>query len=394
MERSGTLSETARPRVAAIATTYYPNSHADVIIGKIMAGFDFRGVWTDSRIEVASLYLDQVAVDDTGLAAAAAHGVPVYDSIGEAIAVGGTGMQVDGVVIVGEHGDYPNNANGQKLYPRRHLYDAAVAAMVAGGRITPIFVDKHLSWSFPYARRMVDTADRLGIELLAGSTVPIAWRSPAVDWPLGAPMTEAVVTGYGSPEAYEFHALEGLQCMAERRRGGETGVRSVEDLAPAEFQRAAAAGRWSETLEIAALRANGLEGHAMRRARATLSHVILVEYLDGLRAAMLYYDADVGFAFAGRGGGETLACRFALQPGRPYGHFGLLVRQIEAMMLTGRSPYPVERTLLTTGILDAAMRARGLGGLQLPTPELAIAYTPADDIPDVTIGEEPPFAQS
>lgn len=384
----------ARPRVAAIATAYYRDSHADVIIGKLLAGYDFRGVWTEPRIEVAALYLDQTSIDDIGRPAAAAHGVPVYESIGEAIAVGGTGVAVDGVLIVGEHGDYPDNANGQKLYPRRHLFDAAVAAMVGGGRIVPLFNDKHLSWSFPYARRMVDTAERLGIPFLAGSTVPIAWRSPAVDWPLGAPMAEAVVVCSGAREAYEFHALEGLQCMAERRYGGETGVRAVEDVPAAELRRAAAAGRWSEELEAAALMAAGFEGFRLRRARETLTNAILIDYADGLRAAVLRYDADVDFAFAGRGDDEAITCRFALQSGRPYGHFTLLVRQIEAMVLTGRSPYPVERTLLTTGILDAAMRARGLGGLHLPTPELAIAYAPAVDIPDVATGEEPPAAKS
>ena len=382
-----------RPRVAAIATAYYRDSHADVIIGKLLAGYELHGVRTTPRIEVASLYLDQTPADDIGRAAAAAHGVPVFDSIGEAIALGGSGVPVDGVLIVGEHGEYPENANGQKLYPRRHLFDAAVAAMVAGGRSVPIFVDKHLSWSFPYARRMVETARRLGSPLLAGSTVPIAWRSPAVDWPLGAPMTEAVVVGSGSPEAYEFHALEGLQCMVERRRGGETGVRAVEDVAPAELRRAAAEGRWSEELEVAALTAAGLEGHALRRARATLAHAVLIDYADGLRAAALFYDAEVGFAFAGRGAGETVACRFALEGKRPFGHFALLVRQIEALVLTGRAPYPVERTLLTTGMLDAAMRGRGVGGARLPTPELAIAYTPAVAIPDVATTLEPPFGR-
>ena len=385
---------TSRPRVAAIATAYHRDSHADVIIGKLLAGYELHGVPAEPRIEIASLYLDQTVVDDIGRPTAARNGVPVYESIGEAIALGRAGVNVDGVLIVGEHGEYPENANGQKLYPRRHLFDAAVAAMVAGGRTIPIVMDKHLSWSFPYARRMVETAERLGIPMLAGSTTPLAWRSPAVDWPLGAPMTEAVVVGSGSPEAYEFHALEGLQCMAERRHGGETGVVSVEDMAPAELTRAAAIGRWSADLEVAALIAAGFEGHRLYRARATLSHAFLIEYADGLRATVLWFDADVGFAFAGRGAGEAIACRFALQMGRPFGHFALLARQIETLILTGRAPYPVQRTLLTTGVLDAAMRGRGLGGCRLPTPELAIAYAPAADVPDMATHLEPPFATS
>ncbi len=381
-----------RPRVAVLATTYFPDSHADVIAGKLIAGYTLHGVSTEPRVEVASLYLDQTSLDDTGRALAAKHGIPVFESIGEAISLGGTGVNVDGVLIIGEHGEYPVNERGQILYPRRAFFDAAVAAMMAGGRVVPVFIDKHLSWSFVEARRMVDTAERLRISLLAGSTVPIAWRTPPGAWPLGAPLTEAVVVGYGPLEVYEFHALEGLQGMAERRAGGETGVRAVEDIPPSELSQARAAGRWSETLEVAALTALGLDGFPLRRARASLSHAFLVEYEDGLRAAVLWFESGVSdVAFAGRHGDEVTACRFALEPGRPYGHFTFLVRQIEALVLAGRSPYPAARTLLTTGILEAAMRSRHLGGIRLPTPELSVHYEPVAEVPDSGIDIAPPF---
>lgn len=380
------------PRVAVLATAWFPDSHADVIAGKLIAGYSLHGVPTEPRLEVASLYLDQTPFDDTGRAIAAKHGIPVFDTIGEAISLGGTGVNVDGVLIVAEHGDYPVNARGQILYPRRALFDAAVAAMVSGGRNVPIFVDKHLSWSFAEARRMVDTARRLDIPMLAGSSVPLSWRKPPGAWPLGAPLTQVVVVGYGPLEVYEFHALEGLQVMAERRAGGETGVRAVEDIPPAELERARAGRRWNEELEVEALSALGLDGFSLRQTRASLSHAFLVEYEDGLRAAVLWFERGVhDFAFAGRGGDDLRACRFALEPSRPHGHFTFLVRQIESLVLDHKAPYPVERTLLTTGVLETAMRSRSLGGLRLETPELAIRYEPAAAVADTGVDVDPPF---
>lgn len=392
------MPEGQKPRVAAIVTAWYPNSHADVIVRKILEGFSFDGDHTESRLELASLYLDQRPWDDVGASLAREHGVSIFESVGEAIALGTPGTNVDGVLIIGEHGDYPTNGRNQKMYPRRRLFDAAIATMIGSGRTVPVFVDKHLSWSFHDAHQMWSDAQRLDVPLLAGSTVPLAWRSPAVDWPLHAPMHEAVVVSYGGLEVYEFHALEGLQCMAERRAGGETGVVSVRDIPASDLLAARGTNLWDERLEWAALGATGLTGAPLRRALASCSHAIRVEYRSGLHATVLRYEEGVSsFGFAGsraeRGGGleDVVACQFALEPRPPHGHFGLLLRQIENMILNGAAPYPVERTLLTTGVLDAAMRSRAFRGVNVPTPELAITYEATDGIPDTAIAIDPPF---
>src|SRR5437867_4051593 len=158
----------SRPRVAAICTAYYPRSHADVIVSKLLADythpaprdlgqFDFhrtvRGLTeaplpTDAlgrlkqpRVKVVSLYTDQVPANDISREWSQRSGVPIYPTIREALTLGGDTLAVDGVLIVGEHGDYPTNERGQKEYPRRRLFEEVIAVMRESNRFVPIFND-------------------------------------------------------------------------------------------------------------------------------------------------------------------------------------------------------------------------------------------------------------
>jgi hypothetical protein len=90
---------------------------------------------------------------------------------------------------------------------------------------------------------------------------------------------------------------------------------------------------------------------------------------------MLYGLADE-FLFAGRlrGSATPVSTLFRLQDGKPFDHFARLNIAVERMFLTGKPTYPVERTLLTTGILDASMHSRFHGGEKRLTPELELTY--------------------
>jgi hypothetical protein len=107
----------------------------------------------------------------------------------------------------------------------------------------------------------------------------------------------------------------------------------------------------------------------------------LIDYRDGLRAAVLMLNQYAhGFAYAARVQGEVQGSAFVLQNGEPFGHFSYLSLNIEEMILSGRPAYPVERTLLTTGILDAVMESRADGHRRVETPHLEIAYRSYDEL--------------
>ena len=248
--------------------------------------------------------------------------------------------------------------------------------MRAAGRVVPTFSDKHLSYSWDEARATWREAHALGLPFMAGSSLPVTWRRPPLELPLGCAIEEALVVGYGPLESYGFHALETLQCMVERRAGGEVGVAAVQCLRGPAVWAAAAAGGWSRQLEAAALaRTESISPHGTPEAGAPSPAAFLIEYRDGLRATVLMLDQFVSqFTFAARVGGEVVSTLFYLQSTEPFGHFAFLVDRFEEMVLTGRPPYPVERTVLTTGALDFLMRSAASDGARIETPELAVAY--------------------
>jgi hypothetical protein len=100
------------------------------------------------------------------------------------------------------------------------------------------------------------------------------------------------------------------------------------------------------------------------------------QYVDGVRGSMLLLNGLVrDFTFAARikGNPEPLSTLFYLPPNPNVQYSAILMSKAEEMFLSGKPPYPVERTLLTSGILAAAMKSRSLGK-RLETPHLAVRY--------------------
>ena len=197
-----------RLRVAAIITIYHPRSHADVIVTKFLKGMSTDEGFFPPEVDLVSIYLDHVLENDIGVGLAQAYGVPIYPSIRRALHAGGDKLGVDAVLLIGEHGDYPWNERGRHLYPRRYFFEQIAGVFAESGRVVPVFNDKHFACDFADARWVWDRAAQLGIPLMAGSCLPLAWRSPWLEHELETPIDAAVAVGYGGIEAYGYHTLE------------------------------------------------------------------------------------------------------------------------------------------------------------------------------------------
>ncbi len=371
---------TGRLRVAAVCTVYYATSHADAIVTKFLKGMSTDEGFFPPEVDVVSLYLDQVPESDIGLALAREHGVPVYPSIRGALTRGGGRLDVDAVLLIGEHGDYPWDERERLLYPRRSFFEQIAGEIGRGGRPVPVFNDKHFAWDFSDAQWMWNRARELEIPLMAGSCLPLAWRNPWLEHEIGAPVEEALAVGYGKVEAYGFHTLEVLQCMVERRPGGESGVRSVQCLEGGEVWRAADRGVWPRELAEAACAAIERKPPGPMEEHAKSPRLFLMEHRDGLRTAALLLQGYVSdWAYAARVGGRVQATEFYLQPDGPGANFGYLCRNIQRFFQEGAAPTPPERTLLTTGVIDAVMNSRHEGHRVVETPFLDVAYEPRGD---------------
>ena len=370
--------------VAGVVTVYRKNSHADVILGKILNGFDQQG-GPGPNLKLVSLYVDQSPPNDLGKVLAEKHGFRLAKTIDEALTLGGKQLAVAGVLSIGEHGDYPYTEDTkQHQYPRKRFFDEIVKTFQRVDAVVPVFNDKHLSYRWDEAKAMYDTAREMKIPFLAGSSAPVAWREPGLQLERNTPLESALALGYGGLESYGFHAVETLQCMVERRKGGETGVKSVQAVSGDEIIKAEQAGRWSKKLLDAALEVVPLvktKGNTPQKEIGDKAVFFLIEYNDGLQAAVgMSTGRTHQFAFAAqvKGSDKPVATWFRLQEEVPYGHFTYLVKAIEHTIRTGQPAYPVERTLLTTGILDAAQHSHAAGGKRLETPQLSIRYQPAD----------------
>ncbi len=365
-----------RKRVAAIITEYRFNSHADRIIGKMLDGIYVDGREYTSTLEIASAYVDQFPENDMSRAKSEEHGFPIYDTIAEALKCGGSTLAVDGILIVGEHGNYPLNEIGQKTYPRRRLFEACYDVMAECNTFVPVFTDKHFAVELEDIKWVWSKVNEHNIPFMAGSSLPFAphFFDP-LRLPQGAPISKMMAFYHGSPEAYGFHALEMLQSVAENRAFGESGVAKVRAFEGEEAADLVLSDEWLPLYHACCGAVNPEEPRTMpRRVKRPVFYE--VEYRDGLVAGLFNASGEINefvSAYQTYPGDTPYAAQFVLQGRRPHRHFDIFVLQIERFIHTGRPPFPPERTYLTSGTLDACMRSLHTKE-EVSTPHLEVRY--------------------
>ena len=390
-----------RPKIAAIVTEYSPNSHAQHIVDRFLWGYSWRGHHHLPPVDLVSIYVDQA--DEGDLSRDRATRFPamrIYPSIAEALTCGGEDLAVDGVVLIGEHGRYPLNEKGQRLYPRYEFFMQIVEVFRRSGRSAPLFSDKHLSWKWEWAKEMVDVSKELGFAFIAGSSTPLNRRFPPVEIPRDAKVEEIVCVATGDADSYDIHALEAMQSMVERRRGGETGVVAMQALRGDAALECLARDSWeSGGLDRALFEACLCRSHMLMPPREGFNHILprlediprlldgsalayRFEYADGMKATMILVEGlvhDRTFAARLKGQPEPISLLMSIDSFNPRNFFTPQVNAMEQMFLTGRPTFPIERTLLTTGLTAAGVESLWLGQKRIETPHLAIRYQPTEE---------------
>ena len=380
-------------RIAVIATIYRYLSHAQHFADRFLVGYPTEGRWHRPDMKIVSLFVDQKPEGDQSIDRAREFGFSVYPTIAETLRCGGDELDVDAILLIAEHGDYPHNDKNQVLYPRYEFFKECVEVFEANGRAAPIYNDKHLSHSFEKAKEMVDDANRLGFGLLAGSSLPVTWRLPDVELPLECKIEDALMVGVGGSDPMDYHALEAMQCMVERRKGGETGVAAVQLIDGDAVWEAGEKGAWShELLEAALSRSDTPCGLTLEDGRTLdllrtgeLQRLVenpsayFIEYNDGLKGTLLMLNGAVrDYCFAARlkDARVPVSTQFFLTPTPNVTYSACLIAKIEELFETGAAPYPAERTLLVSGVLESCLTSRLQENARLETPHLSVEYRP------------------
>jgi hypothetical protein len=418
--RTGLAQPQSRPlRLAVLGSTYCYGSNTQTIADRFLVGYPFEGDWHMPNVQVVSMYIDEQArraaaastefdrasagkrptdttpTNDLSIERAKHFGFRLCRNIPETIRCGGDRIAVDAVLAITEQPDglpYPSNSKGQTLLPSYDFFQQSIQVFEAEKHAVPYFNHKQLSFSFVEAQSMVQTADRLKFPLMAGSSMPVTWHLPDVDIPFGASVQEAVMVGVGNFDGADFDALEAMQSMLERRKGGETGVKAVQMLEGDDVWAAQNAGRWSRDLLSSALSRSDtplgltvLDGRNQDLANnGALPQLVkdpaayCIEYVDGTRATLLMLNGAVkDFTIAARlANQEFVSTQFFMPPAPSETYSACLAAKIEQMYQSRQAPYPVERTLLTSGLVEACLNSRHRQNQRLETPHLQLTYKP------------------
>ncbi|MBV6430795.1 MAG: hypothetical protein IANPNBLG_00914 [Bryobacteraceae bacterium] len=362
----------SRPHVACVLNAYFPNSHADVFMSRLLECYRLNGRSNRPRVKVVSLYVDQFPFNDMAREQAEEYGIRIYPTIAEALRAGGRRIAVDGVAVIGEHGNYPRTPRGNFMYPRYRHFQQITRVMEEDGRVVPLFNDKYLAYEWADAQAMANRVRELKIPFMAGSTLPLTWRRPPLEFPRGIVLDEALAVSFSDLEEHAYHGIELLQAMVERRRGGETGVARIRCVEGDEVWQLGKAGEWSQDLLDAAL------SRRINPPQKTKDKPQLIQavYRDGLKASILNLNGltrDYLFAARERGRRKPHSSCFYIQLYN-HNHWSFMVRNFEDLVLTRKPPNPMERTLLANGILLFGLESRLQGQKWLDTPQLSVRY--------------------
>jgi hypothetical protein len=378
------VAQTARkrPRIACLVSYWgLPTSHADWIVNKLIDGYWWKGAHTPSRVDVVSVYVHQL---DTSLLAqkvCKAKNIPIFKTVKEAVTLGGNELAVDGVVIVAEHGNYPTDLKGHWLLPRWWIYQQVMQVFEQSKRSVPVFNDKHFSYNWDDAKWMFDKSRELKFPLSGGSSIPFYFRKPEIELATDTPIKNSIVVGGASDEGAIFHCVDVLQAFVDRRKGGETGVRSVQSIRGPETWNWVERTPWASNLLEAVRKNFDLKpGHFQQGRRP---NVCIVEYNDGTNAAVIS-GTGVGWTYAGEIEGEKEPTIVSMLgwPG-PISQYHAANGQehwITEMMLAGKEPFNAERLLLSTGIVNYYMESNwengrySAVGRRIETPFMNIKY--------------------
>ena len=371
-----------RPRIACLVSYWgLPTSHADWIVNKLIDGYWWQGAHTPSRVDVVSVYVHQL---DTSLLAqkvCKAKGIPIYKSVGEAVTLGGKELAVDGVVIVAEHGNYPTDLKGHWLLPRWWIYQQVVRVFEQSKRSVPVFNDKHLSYNWDDAKWMFDKSRELKFALSGGSSIPTYFRKPEIELAVDTPIRNSIVVGASPDEGAISHCVDVLQAFVDRRKGGETGVKSVQSVRGPETWKWVEQNAWAGNL-LEAVR-NNFQLKPGYFQEGPNPAVCVVEYNDGTKGAVIS-GSGVGWTYAGEIAGQkepTIVSMLGWPgPISQYHAANGHEHWITEMMLTGKEPFNAERLLLSTGIVNHYMESNwengrySAVGRRIETPFMNMTY--------------------
>ncbi len=369
-------------RVAVIATKYTKETHADVIVTRWLEPFpgDKELGW-QPRTRIASMHVVQIPEDDISKALCEKHGVAHHDTVAGALTLGGSELAVDAILLIGEHGDYPLNEFGQKLYPRKELFDEIVAVFRKSERVVPLFFDKHLSWNMKWAHEMYWTIKDMGIPFFGGSSLSHTPRFPAVQLPeTVADCPEILVIYWNSLEHYLFHSLEIADSILEQTGMDHCDVSSIVAWQEGGVWDALDREEFSGELLNAAAASVSPEAagkiESFRQERGSPTCAFQIKYGNGRKITHFMQtdlirkwcvaldlknpDHIVG-SYVDAGGRD-----------RWFPHFGILDCLIEDFFLTGISPIPLERLYFSTMLTAACMQALSRPDTVFPTPWLKL----------------------